>query len=66
MKNGFFFIFFRDRYLGLQKTRDYHGTVEFKLGGEIYLHHIRQKKQTPEKTSNFQILECLRYFCVTQ
>ena len=24
------------RYLGLQKTRDYHGTVEFKLGGKIY------------------------------
>ena len=23
------------RYLGLQKTRDYHGTVEFKLGGSI-------------------------------
>ena len=28
--------FLRCRYLGLQKTRDYHGTVEFKLGGEIY------------------------------
>ena len=35
-QNIYNFMFLLCRYLGLQKTRDYHGTVEFKLGGEIH------------------------------